>query len=196
MNQKLTRALSVVAAVSMLAAGISMVALGSGSTPARADGTYFIDILPSGFNPPECTVNRNDSTVKFVNKDSKPRRIVAGDQIEATGEYPLDTGVIQPGATQSGGWHFTHLAETTYKDFDNPALTGLIIVPLSNTAPSVCSPLPPTPTPTNTPTITPTPTATPTKPPAPPTPLACARLLNSPQGCNLAPAVASDGPLE
>lgn len=192
MNQKLTRALSVVAAVSMLAAGISMVVLSERSTPALAAGTYYIDILANGFNPPQCTVSRNDSTVKFVNKDSKPRRIVAGDQVEATGEYPLDTGVIQPGQTQSGGWHFTALDQKTYKDFDNPALTGMIIVPVDPNALSVCSPLPPTPTPTSTPTRTPTPTAT---PPPPPTPLACSRLLNAPKGCNLAPAISSDGPL-
>ncbi|MCA9829961.1 MAG: hypothetical protein KC495_05785 [Dehalococcoidia bacterium] len=191
MNQKLTRALSVVAAVSMLTAGIAVVVLSESSTPAQAAGTYYIDILPGGFNPPNCTVNRNDSTVKFVNKDSKPRRVVAGDQVEETGEYPLDTGLILPGETQSGGWFFSALDQKTYKDFDNPALTGVIIVPRDENAQSVCSPLPPTPTPTNTPTVTPTPTAT---PPPPPTPEACARLLNAPKGCNLAPAVASDGP--
>lgn len=193
MNQQLTRALSVVAAVSMLAAGVSMVVLGSSSTPAQAAGTYFIDLLPSGPNPAHCTVNRLDSVVKFINKDTKPHRLVVELVGSPTGEFRLDTGVLQPGETQSGGWLFSSQDRATYRDIDDAGYGGVIEVPIEPNTAAVCSPLPPTPTPTNTPTITPTPTATPTKPP---TPLACARLLNAPRGCNLAPAVSSDGPLE
>jgi len=191
MNQKLTRALSVVAAVSMLTAGIAVVVLSESSTPAQAAGTYYIELLPSGPNPANCTVNRLDSVVKFVNKDTKPHRMVVPLVGSPTGEYRLDTGVIEPGATQTGGWLFSSQDHAEYEDIDSGGYGGVIIVPIEPNTAAVCSPLPPTPTPTNTPTITPTPTATPTKPP---TPEACARLLNTPKGCNLAPAVASDGP--
>ena len=180
-------------ALAMLMAGFASVMLGrSESQTAQAAGVYTIEILANSFNPPICVVNRNGSEVNFLNKDTKPRRIVAP-SVGMPGEFRFDTGVIQPGATNPGGWLFQGVDRVEYQDFDTPALEGIIEVPVDPNAASQCDPLPPTPTPTATPTRTPTPL--PTLPP-PPTPEACVRLLNDPKGCAVAIWVSNDGPLE
>ena len=188
------QAVALTVALAMLAAGFASVWLGrSEPRDVQAAGVYTIEIHANSFNPPICVVNRNDSEVHFVNKDSKPRRIVEPLIGSPTGEFRLDTGVIAPGATTTGGWVFSALDYVQYQDFDSPSLEGVIEVPLDPNTQSQCDPLPPTPTPTATPTRTPTPL--PTAPP-PPTPEACARLLNDPKGCAVVIWAASDGPLE
>src|SRR5688572_7313296 len=61
-----------------------------------------IEILPDGFNPQECTINRNlRAEVRFVNMDTKPRRIVV-DELYSTepGGFSRDTGWLDPGEKQ------------------------------------------------------------------------------------------------
>jgi hypothetical protein len=201
MLQRWTRALLAVAALALLVAGGVMIALAPREArPVAAASSFTIEILPNGdFNPPSCVVSRNDSTVFFLNKDTKPHRIVVPD-IPSHGppwnaEYPfqLDTGYIAPGATSSSGWLFSSVNGFTYYDYDSTAMTGTIVVPVNPDSGSACSPLPPTPTPTPTFTPSPTPTATPTKAPSQMTPPTCARFFATPQGCGLAISAASDG---
>jgi hypothetical protein len=176
----------------MLAAGLASVLIGGrGAVPASAASQHTIEILASGFNPALCTVNRNDSTVYFLNKDTKVRRVIRP-AFTADPDAPpeWDSGDIQPGQTVVA-FVVTSQVHIRYRDANIPEHTGEIIAPQSNNAAANCSPLPPTPTPTNTPTPTATPTPT---PPRPPTPEACARLLANPAGCQVAPRIATDGP--
>lgn len=194
MGRKQTQVAALALAMAMLVAGFASVVVGGRATPGvRAAGEFTIEILASGFNPQLCTVNRNDSTVYFHNRDTKARRVIWRDP-NAGEDAPLryDSGDIPPGARVKA-FSVTSQVDIRYEDANIPAHTGRIVAPMSNEAQSNCSPLPPTPTPTNTPTPTPTPRPT---PPPPPTPEACARLLANPEGCRVAIRVASDGPLE
>ncbi len=184
-----------VAGLMLAAAFGSVIIAGRGPTGARAAGDYTIEILASGFNPELCTVNRNDSTVYFHNKDSKVRRVIWPDP-NGGENAPLlyDSGPIQPNETVIA-FSVTSQVDIRYRDADIPSHTGRVVAPQSNSAQSNCSPNPPTPTPTNTPTITPTPTMTPSPTPTPPRPEACDRLLGNPIGCVLAIWISHDGPL-
>jgi hypothetical protein len=184
----------------MLAAGaVSVVIGGRPATDAQAAGEYTIEILASGFNPQTCIVNRNNSTVSFLNKDTKVRRVIQpAFSSDPSAPPEWDSGDIQPGAIVRA-WVITGQAEIDYEDANIPSHTGVIIAPQDPNAASDCDPNPPTPTPTNTPTITPTPTRTATPiptPSAPPMPEACDRFLANPIGCLVAIWVATDGPLE
>ena len=133
-----------------------------------------IEIRPDGYNPPVCQVNRNTyANIRFVNKDSKPRRIVV-DGIGVDADFLLDTGWIEPGETQRTSWTFTELQDLRYRDHDNPALTGRIIVPIPNNAEQICEPA-----------DLPDPAGDP-----------CVRVLAEPAGCGVIPRVSSDGPLQ
>lgn len=160
----------------------SLVATQGGGTAAAA-GEYVIDILPDAFNPAICQVNRNGSTVKFRNQDTKPRR-VHPTYVGPSGQLLWDTGYLDPGETWQSGIYIDHVANIQYRDADNPSLTGTIVSPLSNDAPSICDPLPPTPTPTPTFTPSPTPSATVTQQPP--------RCVGA-GGCAVAPNIAQDG---
>ncbi|MGD9932831.1 MAG: hypothetical protein AB7T37_03850 [Dehalococcoidia bacterium] len=137
---KLDRAVRV-----FLAMALALIALAPASSlrvqPARAlFDELRIEIRPDGYNPPVCQVNRNTyANIRFVNKDSKPRRIVL-DGIGVGAEFLLDTGWIAPGETQATSWTFTELQDIRYRDHDNPALTGRIIVPIPNNAEQTCEP--------------------------------------------------------
>ncbi|MCC6381609.1 MAG: hypothetical protein IT304_03825 [Dehalococcoidia bacterium] len=180
-------------ALTLCAAGVAMLVLGrradaaaSGASAAAADGVYTVEILRSGFNPQTCVVNRNRSTVRFLNKDSVARRVV----VPAAGvdSPPLyDSGDIAPGDTWSG-FYIDYQAELHYYDFYFPAQTGVVLAPVDPNAASQCDPLPPTPTPTPTRTATPTPTPT----PVPQSPAGCLRFFASPLGCAVGPFVATD----
>ena len=133
-----------------------------------------IEILPGGFNPPECTINRNlRAEVRFVNRDTKPRRIVV-DELYAPepGGFSRDTGWLEPGETQSGYWSFGEIQDLTYRDHDDPSLTGHITVPMSNTAATACAPQ--------------------TGPP-PPSGEGCSQHFSEPLGCAIVPRLTADG---
>ncbi len=133
-----------------------------------------IEIRPDGYNPPVCQVNRNSyANIRFVNKDTKPRRMVV-DGIGVGAPFLLDTGWIAPGETQSNSWTFTELQDLVYRDHDNPALRGRIVVPIPNNAEQICEP---------------TPMAEPVGDP-------CARVIADPAGCGVLPRVSTDGPLQ
>jgi hypothetical protein len=135
-----------------------------------------IVILPDRFNPRVCTVNRNARVpIAFVNRDTKPRRVVV-DELYAPepGGLARDTGWIEPGETGRRTWSFGEIQDLTYRDHDNPALTGKIIVPLSNSAPTECNPDPA---------------------PASPAGVGCGRLPALGRGCGVLPSVAADGAL-
>ncbi|MCA9829960.1 MAG: hypothetical protein R3B97_05335 [Dehalococcoidia bacterium] len=133
-----------------------------------------IEIRPEGFNPAVCQVNRNTyANIRFVNRDSKPRRIVV-DEIAEPGAFRLDTGWIAPGETQTTSWTFTELQDLRYRDHDNPALTGRIIVPIPNNAEQICEAA-----------VLPDPAGDP-----------CVRAFAEPAGCRVIPRVTSDGPLQ
>lgn len=187
-------------AVLMLISGIAAVLAGNAGAPAVPahaidhEGSV-IEILPGklGFNPEVCQVNRNGGTARFYNTDTVPRRVVRPDPYNpdpTTPSYLFDSGWIQPGS-YGGTILATAPHEFTYQDYDDESLTGVFQAPLSNNAPTVCSPLSPTPTPTNTPTITPTPFATPTATPTMP-PSIHPRCYGS-IGCAVAPEIAADG---
>lgn len=194
MNLRWTRAAIFAGALLMLLAGVSSVLVSTRSLPVRAQSNYpgnTIEILPGslGFNPRSCQLNRNGSSVRFVNTDRVPRRLVVLDPYDPTPEEPtylFDTGELAPGAF-SNEILANGPIDVVYRDFANPNLTVRIYSPVSNSAPDDCKPQPPTPTPTNTPRATATPT--PTQRPA-----GCARFFASPQGCAVAPQVANDEP--
>jgi hypothetical protein len=197
MRRRTNTLLVTVLAASMVAAAVVSLTLGRSPSADAQYAEYTIEILPGGFNPPTCQLNRQGSAVRFLNKDTKPRRIVV-DGHGGSEEFFLDTGWIEPGAKNTAAWAFQGLDEKEYRDYDNPGLRGLIIVPIDMNAPSICAPLTPTPTPTNTATPTVTPTRSPTLPPTPipqPTPPSCVRFLANPLGCLVAPWVSTDGPL-
>jgi hypothetical protein len=112
--------------------------------PARSAGAQqtelVIEILPDGFNPAECMVNRNARIpIHFVNRDTKPRRVVIDLLYEPEpGGFAFDTGWIAPGETNRFGWVFNEIQDLTYRDHDDPSLTGKIIVPMSKVAPTFC----------------------------------------------------------
>lgn len=133
-----------------------------------------IEIHPHGFNPRECTLNRNSRLpVRFRNMDTKPRRIVV-DELYAPepGRFARDTGWIAPGETGRQGWTFGEIQDLTYRDHDNRALTGKIIVPLSNTAAMDCDRDATVPIPGG---------------------QGCGRLFVEPPGCGIVPQLAVDG---
>jgi hypothetical protein len=109
--------------------------------PAQGQpAVLLIEILPGGFNPPVCTINRDARIpVKFVNRDTKPRRIVVDvPYIPEPGEFLYDSGVVPPGGTQEGEWRFNEVNDVVYRDHDNPGLTGRIVVPISPNAATDC----------------------------------------------------------
>lgn len=133
-----------------------------------------IEVRPGGYNPPVCQVNRTTyANIRFINKDTKPRRIVV-DGIGVGEGFLLDTGWIAPGETQANSWTFTELQDLVYRDHDNPALTGRIVVPIPNNAEQICEPVA---------------IAEPVGDP-------CARVIAKPAGCGVLPRVSSDGPLQ
>ena len=138
-----------------------------------------IEILPGdeGFNPQECTINRNlRAEVRFLNRDTKPRRIVVDELYSPEpGGFSRDTGWIEPGQKQEGYWSFGEIQDLTYRDHDEPSITGHITVPLSNQAATMCDPDEPQPEPEGT---------------------GCMRHFAEPLGCVLAPRVTTDGPLQ
>jgi hypothetical protein len=166
----------------LLAAGVL---LGDGGGGAEAAGyeTFTIDILPDGFNPPYCLVNRTSTDVYFRNKDTQPRRVVSD------AAHGLDTGWIDPGKTNSG-WHFDHYDIVNYHDYEDPSLMGVVASTFSQDAPSNCAPWTPTPTKTATPTATVSPTA-------PSRPEACKGVMQVSRlpvkGCAVAPDLNSEG---
>lgn len=173
-------------AAALLLAGIVTVSIGRGGTSANAAGTVTIEILDSGFNPQVCQVNRNNSTVLWKNKSTKVRRVIVKGAIEPI----YDSGDLQPGETGLGGVYITSLATYQVSDFYEPTMTGQVVSPMSPSAQTVCSPLPPTPTPTPTRTPTPIPTPTPIAPT--PAPLQLHPRCIGLQGCAIAPIIASD----
>jgi hypothetical protein len=178
------RTLFGVLALLMLAAGLVSVALGLRTTAQARNEEFTVEILPNGFNPEECLINRDNNYMYFLNKDTKPRRIVVDELYSPTDELLFDTGMIQPGERKIF-LYIVSIVDYEYRDFDNPSLTGRVFSTLTNEGASNCRPQPPTPTPTNTPTITPTPTAT---LPAAQKPPRCIGL----QGCSVAGVVSRD----
>jgi hypothetical protein len=150
---------------------------GGPSRPASAQQTELvIEILPDRFNPRVCTVNRNARIpVTFVNRDTKPRRVVV-DELYAPepGGFARDTGWIAPGEASRRSWSFGEVQDLVYRDHDDPALTGRIIVPLSNNAATECGPD--------------------SLSGADPGGGGCGRLPALTRGCGVLPSVAADGP--
>jgi len=174
------RSLLGLAAAGVLVFGIVAVAVSSRGHASAIGSTFTIEITSTGFNPQTCTVNRNDSEVQFLNKDTKPHRVVIprfADPNPDNPSYDFDSGFIAPGET-GGHIRVTGQLEWHYQDFDDPSKTGNIIAPPNNNAGSNCSPQTPTPT------RTPTPVATPT----PQRPPACYRG----PGCVVAPGVTKE----
>jgi hypothetical protein len=124
------------------------------SSEAATAGPSVIEVNDEGFNPPVCSVGRNNE-VAWKNVGTQVRRVVA-QPVGLSDPVPL-TEDIQPGQTSSavipgaGG-------QLKYQDLYNPSLKGIIQTPQrSNDGPINCSALPPTPTPTPTPLPTPSP---------------------------------------
>ena len=189
MLQRWTRWVLLVATAGVGAALlVSSLIATQGSGPAAASTEFTIDILADGFNPPSCQVNRNGRRVTFHNDDSVPRRIVS--VAINPDQSPLwDTGYLDPDETWGAGLAIEFQAQIYYIDADNPDLQGVIIAPMSNDAPDICTPLPPTPTPTNT--FTPSPTLSATVEPATPTPQQPPRCVGA-SGCAVAPDIAKE----
>jgi hypothetical protein len=157
---------------------------------ASAQGAEFtIELLDSGPNPALCIVNRNDSRVYFLNRSSKPRRILGGNP-----QIPnYDSGTIEPGQRSAGPIGVNSQVLLQYWDSEDESYRGVIEAPMSHNAQSFCSPLAPTPTPTPKPPPSPTVPATPVvRHPK------CTGLIPGPwtpiQGCSVAPGLATDGP--
>lgn len=163
------------------------------STVSAQGAEFTIELLDSGPNPPLCIVSRNDSRVFFLNKSSKPRRIVAG----SPALLIYDSLVMQPGERSAGPVGVNSQVTLTYRDADDPSYIGVIEAPMSHSAQPFCSPLAPTPTPSPTPVPTASPSPTP-----PPTPIVrhpkCTGLMPGPwapiQGCGIVTVLATDGP--
>jgi hypothetical protein len=156
--------------IAMIAGAVLTVLRSTASGAEAANGDYVIDILSNSFNPPLCVVNRSNNggvtTVRFRNKDSKPRRMIVPDVSTEPTAPPLeDTGYIPAGETSTWNLGITANYDRTFKDADNPSLTIRIVAPQDPNAASSCDQLPPTPTPTPTPSPTPIPTPT-QRPPA------------------------------
>jgi hypothetical protein len=175
----------------LASAGLVVVAAsGIRSVPVSAAGEYTIDVLPTGFNPELCQVNRVNSTVRWRNKTNAPVRIQVLD-LGGVDNPPMDvTEDIAPNATSQGSFFATANLDRTYQDKYLPSRRGRIVAPVDPNFGSQCSPLPPTPTPT--PTRTPTPVPTPTQRPP-----ACTGLLPVTRqvivGCGIAANIAKQG---
>lgn len=188
------RPLFAVAALAMVLLGAGSVYLGqSRDVGAQAPLPYpfVIEVSDIGFNPRQCTINRNagSNEVVFRNVSNKPIRVVKSPPY--FGLDPTFDQTLAPGET-SNAQSFTLGGNNSYEKADNPAHFVTISTPqYSNGGPIACSKETPTPTPTNTPTRTPTraatPTVIPTPTPYPPPPACWAR------GCAVAVGVASDG---
>lgn len=195
MRLKTRQFVALAVAGAMLVAGLATVLVGGSSDVDAQYGEFTIEITATGFNPAHCQVNRLGSAVRFRNLDTKPRRIIVPEPGTPDDEVSLDTGWLDPGEVSRAAWAFQGLDRKVYRDFDNPALTGVIEVPINQSAPSICEPLTPTPTPTITPTPSPTPIRT-TTPIPQPTPVSCIRFLANPRGCLPGVGVSTDGPLQ
>ncbi len=123
------------------------------SSNAATPGPSVIEVNDEGFNPPVCSIGRDDEVV-WKNVGTHVRKIVRP-PVGLSDPEPL-TDDIQPGATSNAvipgaGGQFK------YQDFYDPDLKGVIQTPQrSNDGPINCSALPPTPTPSPTPLPTPT----------------------------------------
>ena len=178
-------------ALAIVAGGVLVSLRTSPESVVAANAEYIIDILPGGFNPPFCQVDRaNDggaTFVRFRNKDTKARRLIVPDvSVEPTAPPLEDTGPIPAGTVSEFNIGITGNYDRTFRDADDPKLTIRIYAPQSPNSPANCSPLPPTPTPT--PTRTPTPKPTPTQ--RPPACMGLAPVSRQPiTGCSIAPDV-------
>ncbi len=167
------------AGLAVLAASLVPAALwpAAGEHAAAQPAELVIEIHPNGFNPPECTLNRNSRLpIRFINKDTKPRRIVV-DELYAPepGGFARDTGWIEPGEAGHQTWTFGEIQDLTYRDHDDPSLTGKIFVPLSNNAGTDCDIEDTAPVPGG---------------------MGCNRVFSEPLGCGIVPRVTTDGPLQ
>jgi hypothetical protein len=181
MSRQKTRLL--LAAVSL--AGLLMLGAGlvtAGRNSAEATSVYTIEIIESGFNPAICTVNRFDGQVRWLNKTDEPITVIFPDIGSPDNPPVYIFGPIEPGEASATLSFEGNQFNDDYFAFEHPEWTGTLIAPLSPSAASACSPLPPTPTPT--PTLQPT--ATPIRPEG------CDRFFAQADGCAVAPEVARD----
>ncbi len=167
---------------SLVFAGMAMVL--STRTPAGAAFVYTVDVLPTGFNPEICTVNRNGDSVRWHNKTSQVVKIALVDEGGINNPLQEVTEDIAPNATSQGSVAPNAQVNRKYIDVYLPSREGRIVAPQDPNAAAQCSPLPPTPTPTPTRSPTATPTVTPR-----PTPIQRPARCIGATGCALAPDI-------